>query len=178
MRNILILALIGIAISPVAFSAEECFSKEEIAEIQKPPELLKNFVNCARNKKLEEAVYSYLTSKVYGYYDTLRVKDETAHQVMPTLLFAAGGAEGIHADEVNDFNEFVITHGTKENEAYCKFLNSLDEPNYYPVYMIMHGMEYIQVAMEGKKLSVDPIVEGFDSKKAWEEARGKIGLCQ
>ena len=96
----------------------------------------------------------------YGNYDTRRVEDKTAHQASPVLFKQM--VTSIDEDKRKKlFTEFK--NEVSNNKNICTSIKKLGKPNYYPAYMIQHGMG----AFLGNK-SKDGLVSNFDSGHAWQ----------
>ncbi|MCG8529956.1 MAG: hypothetical protein MI749_04750 [Desulfovibrionales bacterium] len=104
----------------------------------------------------------------YGFYDTQRVEDKTAHQAIVVLRMNSLSREETELDKLQEQIDIVVSN----NEDICRSLRNLGKPSYTPTYMIQHGIR----ALTGQN-SNDGLVKGFDSKTAWRESLKMVPEC-
>lgn len=120
--------------------SHDCIAQDEITSLVTPAELYTSVPYCVAEGEYESAAYLIEFAIVFGRFDTYRVPDVTAHQVIPGLRFSVLSqvdAEKLSAlqqavDELNDDKGLMQT--------YCQRLKSVGKPDYHPEYMIHHGM--------------------------------------
>lgn len=99
----------------------------------------------------------------YGYYEALRVADSTAHDAQSIL--AQRSLSSLDNTQMEAFKqELKTTLGNPDKfPALCDEILRFGPPQYYPRYMIQHGMN----AIAGGKPE-DELVKDFDSDMAWK----------
>jgi hypothetical protein len=136
------------------------------------PPLLYIFMNsCVKEGKYANAVYFFALAGTYSFYDTKRVADITAHQAHTAILqefFAALNKSQL--DRL--FKELNKTLRDKNKlPVVCSKIKSIGAPDYYPEYMINHGLR--AVTGQNKADSEQPaneLIANFDAKVAWEKS--------
>ncbi len=148
-----------------------CVGIEDLKNTQTPADIFVGVGECVSIKEYEKAVALYAAAFAYGKYDTLRVKDKSAHQ-------------GLIVISINTFSQFdeevkvVVSTLLKETfddvpklKEICKSLKVLGAPNYSPRYMLQHGMS----AFTGENAG---LIEGFDETKSWKVALMEYLKCE
>ncbi len=146
-----------------------CISVGELSNKQNPVDIFTGLNACLLNNNFSNAAELYLAGMSYGFFDTKRVSDKTAHQAINVLRMNLFGAQ---PQEILDKLQAALTNITSENTAICKSLTTLGAPAYKPTYMIQHGMG----AFTGQS-NKDGLVENFDSRAAWKDALSTIAKC-
>ena len=134
---------------------------KEITSQHNPVDLFQLVRTLIEQKKYDEGAVAYFVAMAYGFYDTLRVEDKSAHQAIVVLRMDA--SDGFSESQINDFQS-SITKLLENEKRILDELNKIGKPSYHPKYMIQHGMG----AFTGNK-SKDGLIPDFDSDKAWKE---------
>ncbi len=138
-----------------------CLTVDMIKTTQTPVDLFGNMKTCIEEKSFDQAATLYMVSQAYGYFDTLRVKDKSAHQAVTVLQ------TGTHdlLKQNDDKQAFLLAINTliEQHDRSCQFLKTLGYPTYTPDYMINHGLW----AMKGKKS--ESLDKKFVPKEAWKQ---------
>lgn len=150
-----------------------CVGPEKLSNTYTPADLYKAVSNCASQDKYVEGVYLFALAGVYGRFDTFRVSDKTAHQAVTVLVMQSFGS--LSMQKKDEFKQNLKkTLGTPEGLAkVCKKIDSLGPPNYYPRYMVQHGMGAFDSNKSGNGLVAD-----FDAKTAWKKSLDTYLHCQ
>ncbi len=110
-----------------------------------------------------------------GAYDTFRVKDKTAHQAV--MVAWMGISNGLDLAPLK--NTSLLKNKPESMRGICDEARQLGPPSYYPSYMIDHGLEAVEQALEQQAgrtpEPVGALVEPFDSAQGWEQALAKCG---
>lgn len=146
-----------------------CVSVGELSNKQNPVDIFTGLNACLINNNYSNAAELYFAGMSYGFFDTKRVSDKTAHQAISVLRMNLFGAQ---PQEVLDKLQVGLTNINSDNTAICKSLTKLGSPAYKPTYMIQHGMG----AFTGQSTK-DGLVENFDSGAAWKDALSTIAKC-
>ena len=88
----------------------------------------------------KEGTFLFALAGAYGRFDTLRVADNSAHQAVAVARMQA--LSTLDKSKQTAFQESLkATLGNPEGlAAACKEIVRIGPPNYYPRYMIQHGM--------------------------------------
>ena len=142
-----------------------CIGPENLSNKFTPSDLYKAVSVCAKQGKNKEGALIFALAGAYGRFDTLRVSDKSAHQAVTVLKMQAFG--GMAPDQQNAFKESVSkTVGNPDGLATaCKEIKRIGPPNYYPRYMIQHGMGAFT-----KTGTDDGLVKEFNAPAAWKQS--------
>jgi hypothetical protein len=174
--NKLILSVLGILISMALVAqvtnyeaegnlkSDTAVKPKEIKDItnkHNPVDLFELVRAKLKDKKYDEAAVAYLFAYSYGVYDTYRVEDKSAHQAIFVLGNRAIG--DMSKKQIEKFQEAMRVLMEDKNKV-LDILNKVGKPDYYPKYMVQHGIG----AFTGNK-NKDGLVPNFDAEKAWKD---------
>ncbi|MBM5573689.1 hypothetical protein [Deefgea sp. CFH1-16] len=143
-----------------------CETKNKLNSKLTPADLYSALPICVKKTEYERGVFIFALAGVYAYFDGLRVADKSARQaakVLTMLSFDSMDKEGqeLFKKQIN------TTLSNDSNRAgICKEINSIGIPQYYPRYMVQHGMKAFQAGEQDNQ----GLVADFDSKLAWQQA--------
>lgn len=146
-----------------------CVQVNELSNEQNPVDIFAGLDRCLAQERYSNAAELYLAGMAYGYFDTRRVSDKSAHQAISVLrmnLFASQPGKAL------DKMQAALGKLYSDNRATCENLSMLGAPAYKPTYMIQHGI----AAFTGHSTK-DGLVENFDPESAWKEALSTIARC-
>lgn len=187
MKKLLILSLIAFGVNSIqaqeikSLEAEGnlespnpcgCVELSEVTNENNPADILNGMGKCIELKDFDKAAKLFAISGVYGTYDTYRVKDNSAHQGLVVLQqnILMNIEEKDKESLISSLNK-TLERGSKELTEVCQAIRQIGAPNYFPKYMIQHG---IQAFMDSEG---NGLVEEFDSKESWELALTKYLHC-
>jgi hypothetical protein len=149
----------------------ECVGAEKLTNQYTPPDLYKAAEKCVFQSKYNEGVFLFALAGTYGNFDTFRVTDRTAHEAMTVLLMEAFSS--VSEEKKAAFEKALSISTTPPAlTALCKKIALIGPPNYYPTYMIQHGMgAFIEQG------SHTDMVANFDAQAAWEKALATYLHC-
>jgi hypothetical protein len=153
-------------------SAVLCLDKSKLSNKLSPFDLWKSIASCISSESYDQGVFMYAMAGAFGRFDTLRVADESAHQATKALPMLAFGS--LPKDKVAAFKARVQqTLGNESTrKTYCVEVERLGPPDYYPSYMIQHGLGALSGANSNK-----PFVVPFEPKVAWPRAVKEYLRC-
>jgi tetratricopeptide (TPR) repeat protein len=142
-----------------------CVGREKITNRYNPVDLYVAASKCIEQERYKEGNLLFTLAGVYARFDIYRVDDETVGGANTALVLGIFGPL-----DQNKKDAFFRT--MKEGSAtpekmtiLCKNIMQIGPPDYYPRYMVQHGMN----AYLGK-VSGDGLVKDFDAKAAWKKA--------
>ena len=147
--------------------AIQCKSISQLSNKNNPVDIFIGIAHCIENSNFQNAAELYYAGMSYGYYDTKRVSDTTAHQAISVLRMNIGG--GMTEEQIQNFQQAL---DSITPDKICPALEHLGKPEYQPTYMIQHGMG----AFTGQSTK-DGLVENFDSASAWSKSLSTIAKC-
>lgn len=142
-----------------------CIDSSKLSSKYSPADLYKALSKCAEQGAHKEGAFLFALAGVYGRYDTFRVADATAHQAVAVLLMQALAPLG--KEKETEFREGIKATlvNPEGRAAVCKDIARIGPPNYYPRYMIQHGMDAFL-----KKGPSDGLVKDFEAEAAWQKS--------
>ncbi len=149
-----------------------CASVDKLKDTDTPPDLYAGLVDCAKHARYGDAVYFFALAGAYSYFDAERVVDETARDAHSVLTRnAMEQLDQPTKDAV--FAELKATLGDPAKlPAACTAIERIGPPNYFPQYMVQHGMDAVNDKVKGNGLITD-----FDAKTAWDKALDNYLHC-
>ncbi|WP_394173647.1 hypothetical protein [Thalassotalea litorea] len=152
-----------------SLSPSGCVAVNDLSNMQNPVDIFTGVNICLVEENYPNAAELYFAGMSYGFFDTKRVSDKTAHQAISVLRMNLFSDKG--TDVTNKLQD-AVTDITSDNKAICESLSNLGAPAYVPTYMIQHGMGAFTGDNENKGL-----VEDFDSEMAWRDVLATIVKC-
>ena len=142
-----------------------CSTVDKLKDSDTPPDLYTGMVDCAKHQRYEDAVYFFALAGVYSYFDARRVIDETAHDAHSVLTRNAM-TQLDDATKNAVFAQLKATLGDPAKlPAACAAIERIGPPNYFPEYMVQHGMDAVNGKVQGNGLVLD-----FDAKATWQKS--------
>jgi len=141
-------------------SAEQCMERSDISNTNTPEDLFKSSAMCIEEEKYAQAIDLYLVATAYGYYDSERVIEKEARQVLDAIKMDNFG--DLDATKRNRFAEGLRNRLNNMHES-CTFLMQLGKPNYYPRYMVQSTEQSLIVK------SSNGLVLNYDEQALWHE---------
>jgi hypothetical protein len=142
-----------------------CVELTEVTNEHNPADILNGMGKCIELKDFDKAAKLFAISGVYGTFDTYRVKDKSAHQALLVLQqnILMNIEEKDMESLISSLNK-TLEIGSAELTDVCQTIRQVGVPNYYPKYMIQHG---IQAFMDNEG---NGLVVKFDSEESWNLA--------
>lgn len=150
----------------------DCIGADKVENKYTPTDLYMAVSKCANTGRYKEGAFLFAVAGAYGYFDTLRVVDKSAHQAVTVARMQALGT--LEKDRKTAFEENAKTvFGNPEGiAAACKEIERIGPPDYYPRYMIQHGMNAFL-----KSGGDDGLVKDFNAEAAWKQSLGTYLHC-
>lgn len=153
-------------------SAVECYEQQTASTNKSPFDLWRSISTCVAEEKYEQAVYLFGLAGSLGIFDSFRVKDTSAHQAAKVLPMTAMGS--FPKDKSQAFQRKVQERfsDTTNRTALCVKYKGMPTPDYFPGYMIQHGM-----AAFSQTSKSDALVQPFNANEAWPKAVDTYMQC-
>lgn len=128
-----------------------------------PVEIYSAAHKCIDDRKYDKASRLFAVAGVYGRFDTLRVADESSHQIIPALR--AGLFSQLDEESKRAFQDAAKPYsaGASGLTELCAEIRKLGPPSYDPTYMTFHGLSAITGTGGG-------LTPGFDPAAAWQSS--------
>ena len=126
-----------------------------------PVEMYSAVHKCIDDHQYDKASRLFAVAGVYGRFDTQRVADESAHQILPALR--AGLFSQLDEESKRAFQDAAKPYsaGASGLTDLCAQIRKLGPPSYEPTYMTSHGLSATTGTGGG-------LIPGFDAAKAWQ----------
>jgi len=140
-----------------------CIPMDEVTNQLTPPDLYKGVAACIDADEYEYATDLFALAGMYGSFDAERVTDKTAGQARSVLIMRTFTA--LPEDKKQRFKKTLegVAKNEAELEATCARISNIGYPDYYPEYMILHGMK----AFTGNPHE-NALVAGFAPEATWK----------
>lgn len=149
-----------------------CIPLAEAKNTFTPPDLYKAVLDCLTKDNYETAAELFALAGIYARFDAERVADKTAGQAKTVLImntFANASEE-----KKAKLNAALgrIANARDVLGRVCRQVELIGMPDYYPRYMILHGIK----AFTGNS-SDGAIVKDFNSSAAWKNLQSAYLHC-
>ena len=137
-----------------------------------PPDLYKGVAECITQDNYDFAAGLFALAGIYGRFDAERISDKSAGQAKAVLVMNTFST--VPQDKKTAFNE-VLNRTTKNAgslKKLCGDVQKIGMPNYYPGYMILHGMK----AFTGNPHD-GALVKDFDAPGVWMNLQAAYLHC-
>jgi|TARA_B100001964_G_C14134811_1_gene554620 hypothetical protein len=124
-----------------------------------PPELAMGLLDCAKSNDVKNAHDLFLIMMVRSIYDSKRVDDLSAGAAVNALKNEVFWQ--IDSDFFDRMAEFQNSVDQPYYDNICVILKNKGAPDYYPRYMVLHGIN----AITG--ISGDGLKQNFDEENEW-----------
>jgi hypothetical protein len=139
-----------------------CVAIEKVKATATPPDLYRAARACVDQGDYDRAAPLFLLGGAYGRFDAARVADQTAGQGIMILIMGFGS--GLREEQKQAFTTATSKFQAAENKArLCKEFRRLGPPDYFPRYLILHGIK----AFTTQDPTANALVPGFDAAATW-----------
>jgi hypothetical protein len=147
-----------------------CINISELNNTYTPADMFVGIEQCIKNEEYDNAVNLLFVASSYGKFDSLRVKDRTAHQAISMLKLET--MQKLDKNKIEAFrHEFTLkAKDPALNIANCNVLMSLGAPSYSPEYMMKHGMSNFTGKGGG-------LIDDFEPSEAWSTVIKDFAKC-
>jgi hypothetical protein len=170
-------ALLGIIGAPVSWLGfltpllmtpddpeQGCIKVNSIKNTYSPYILYQSIPKCMAEGDTDSAAFLWSMINIYGYYDALRVEDQSASAAIGYLemrLFQ----QDLDKASAKRLAEAVAAHIKNGPKEICNRLRSVGAPSYHPSYMIEHGIN----ATTGEAGENNGLKPNYDGEANWKE---------
>lgn len=137
-----------------------------------PPDLYTGVSECIDQNKFEMATELFALAGIYARFDAERVTDKTAGQAGEVLIMNT--FEAVPQKKKAQFSAVFdrMTKSPKSLAPLCVKIQQIGAPDYYPKYMILHGMNaFLGDPYEGA------LSEKFDGAATWRRLQSEYLHC-
>jgi hypothetical protein len=150
-----------------------CISLSATKNVFTAADLYQGVTECLQLNNFQYAADLFMLAGAYSAFDAARVVDRTAGQAKTVLLVNAF-AKASNEQKLK-FNEALAQNvGDKASlETVCTAIKKTGSPDYYPKYMISHGV----MAFNGNSNDT-ALIKDLDYKKLWLDVQTQFLGCQ
>ena len=155
-----------------SYHAVGCIPLSEAKNTFTPADIHKGLAQCIEQGNYDYAARMYLLALVYGIFDAERITDKTAGQAI--LVLNSNTFTSVPEDKKIKVDD-AVKHIAKDSELLgklCGEINKIGPPDYYPSYMILHGVR----AFNGNPYD-GALVKDFDTPGVWKKIQSKNLKC-
>ena len=137
-----------------------------------PPDLYSGVAECVTRDNYDFAAALFALAGMYASFDAERVSDRSAGQAKTVLVMNTFA--NLPEDKKTKFNATLnrIAKSPEFLGKLCGDVRKVGKPDYYPKYMILHGMN----AFTGNP-NDGALLKDFDSQKAWMNLQAAYLHC-
>lgn len=149
-----------------------CVPLAQVKNVDTPADIFKGVRQCVEQGKYDDAVDLFAIAGAYSKFDAERVTDKTAGQAKSALITETFA--NVPEDNTSQFSEVQQFRMTNPEtlKTICSSVKQIGQPNYYPEYMILHGMK----AFTGNPYE-NALEKDFDAQKAWGKVLSEYLSC-
>jgi len=137
-----------------------------------PADLYQGVLQCINENKFEMATELFALAGIYARFDAERVTDQSAGQAGEALITNAFSTlpKSKKSQFIAVFDR--ISKSQKSLGSLCANIRKIGAPDYYPKYMILHGMKaFLGDPYEGA------LSDAFDPAATWRRLQSKYLHC-
>jgi hypothetical protein len=149
-----------------------CVSLSEVKNIDTPADIFKGVRQCIEQNKYDDATDLFAIAGAYSKFDAARVTDKSAGQAKSALISETFSR--VSEDKQNKFSQVQQLRMTTPEtlKVICSGVKKIGMPNYYPEYMILHGMK----AFTGNPYE-NALEKDFNAQEAWQKVLSEYLSC-
>lgn len=143
-----------------------CVDIDTLSSSHTPADIFTGVSACIKKNDIYKAVRLYALALTYGHYDKLRMVDKTSRGAISVLqfkTFSLANKELKEKIKAEIKRQSSANSNSKDFKTLCEGIKKLGKPNYYPKYMVRHGMS----AFTGKASGILP---DFNEEESWHKS--------
>jgi ankyrin repeat protein len=156
----------AVAQAPQFFPRRPCVELDRIVNRATPIELYGSLNDCVQNNRDADAIGLFALAGMDSSFDSMRVTDKTAGQARDILIMALFGGMAADAHARFDASMKDFMKNPQRHAALCEQIKKIGPPQYFPGYMVNHGMGVMQSALSNQAPPA-PLGTNFDAATAW-----------
>ena len=150
-----------------------CIPLSAVRNTYTPPDLYRAVTECLAKGNYELALRLFMLAGTYASFDAERITDKTGAQAKTVLVTNTliNEPEEKKAKLGEIFSQ--ISNDPAALGRLCGEVQRVDMPNYYPAYMIQHGI----IAYTGNNPNDGALVQNFDAPGTWKRVQTAYLNC-
>ncbi len=141
-----------------------CMPLSEAKASYTPPDFLRAMLICANDGDYDTGISLFGAALFYGMHDRDRVADPTARQGLTVLIDQT--LTQMSPTQKDLFKQSFDTLTDTQSDihtAFCRDIKRLGKPDYFPRYMVQHGMAAVMGRTDA------PLIEDFPEDENWAD---------
>ena len=141
-----------------------CIPLADAQPVYTPPDFMRATLICINEGDFDTGTSLFGAALFYGMQDRDRVSDRSAPQGLTVLIRQT--VSQIPPNQRAQFKQSLDSLRDKQSEihaAFCRDIKQLGKPEYFPRYMVQHGMQAVLGTSE------NPLIEGFPADANWSD---------
>lgn len=137
-----------------------------------PPDLYKGLGECLSQDNYEFSAGLSALAGIYAMFDAARITDKTAGQAKSGLIMNTFST--VPLEKKQKYVEAInrVAKNPEQLGKLCGEIKEIGMPNYYPSYMILHGIK----AFTGNPHE-GALIKDFDSSSVWKKLQSDFLHC-
>jgi hypothetical protein len=155
---------------------EDCMRLDQVDARHTPPALYTRVADCIQRNRDADAVGLFVLAGMDSSFDALRVTDRTAGQARQILIM--GLFESLPTSAHDRFETAIkdFMDHPQQHVALCEQVKKIGPPQYFPAYMVNHGMGAVMGALSNQAPPT-PLRADFDAAAAWADLQSHYLNC-
>jgi hypothetical protein len=149
-----------------------CIEISNVKNQYTPADMYKGVAVCMEQGNYEWAYKLYAMAGLYAKFDAERITDETARQASTVLIINTMSPIAKEKRDKLMEVQSVILKSPQELSKLCQQVQKVGMPNYYPSYMIFHGVK----AFMGNP-NIGALKENLDLNVVWKDSQKSYLKC-
>jgi hypothetical protein len=150
-----------------------CIELSSVKNTYTPPDIYTAIRSCLAKGDYDRAATLLPLAGAYAHFDALRIKDQTARDGGQVLIVQTSAT--MTPDQKQTFKEAltVVMSDPKKHADFCSEVSKIGPPDYFPKYLIMHGMN----AFLTPHPEQNALVPNFDAQGTWAKLQTQYLQC-
>jgi hypothetical protein len=150
-----------------------CIEISNVKNQNTPADMYKGVAACMEQGNYEWAYRLYALAGLYAKFDAERITDETARQASTVLIINTMSPIAKEKRDKLMEVQSAILKSPQELSKLCQQVQKVGMPNYYPSYMIFHGVK----AFMGNP-NIGALKENLDLNVVWKDSQKSYLKCE
>jgi ankyrin repeat protein len=158
------------------FPKRACVRLDQSDNSHTPMDLYASLMDCMHNNRDADAVGLFVLAGMDSAFDAVRVSDKTAGQARQILIM--GLFQTMPANEHQHFETAMkeLADHPQGHAVLCEQVKKIGPPQYYPSYMVNHGMGAVMGALSNQA-PPPPLRSDFNAAATWTELQTMYLNC-
>jgi hypothetical protein len=150
-----------------------CIDLSDVKNTYTPPDIYTAIRGCLAKGDYDRAATLFPLAGAYAHFDALRITDQTARDGGQVLIVQTSAT--MTSDQKQAFKQALtsVMSDPKKHADFCSDVHKIGPPNYFPKYLIMHGMN----AFLTPHPEQNALVSNFDAPGTWAKLQTQYLQC-